>query len=286
MSLLTIASICPRMALVDPARNFAALTRWTKRAARSGAGLVFFPEMFLSGYVEGFMATAGLKKKMLKLAEPVPGPMTDQLCRLSRKLGIFICVGLLEKEGAKRFNTQVMIHPRRGLMGKFRKVHIGTPESWMAQPGTEYPIFEVKGVRIGIMICRDKSHPEAARILALEGAQLLLAPHSTTDLPDKRHTDWSLRICTVRAIENGCYLIANNNIYDCPLPPGRLPGGYSFGIDPYGKVIHCDRGRGDREKMAVITVDSKKVLERRKWEGKGFNLWTRRPKTYARLLRA
>lgn len=286
MSALTIASVCPRMDLSNPERNLRFFERWLRKAAAAGADLALFPEAFLSGYAEDFMLDAGCvnRKRYLNSAEPIPGSLTDRLCELSRRFGVFLCVGVREREGRHCYNTQVMIGPRKGLLGKYRKVHIGPTESWAFQPGDTYPVFRIKGVTVGIMICRDKSFPEVARILALEGAHLILAPHSTTDSTDHRFTDWSLKLCTARAMENGCFVVANNGIYDCPLPKTLRHGGYSFALDPFGKVIHCDHGPGGREKMALILIDTAKVRERRKWEGRKFNLFSRHPETYRRLI--
>ena len=79
-------------------------------------------------------------------------------------------------------------------------MQVGHCEQWVAQSGCEYPVFNVAGVPTGIMICRDKLYPGIARILTIEGAQLLLTLHDTIDTEAQRFVDWSLRICTVRAI--------------------------------------------------------------------------------------
>ena len=286
MPRIKVASICPRMRLSDPEVNLETLTRWSRKAADAGADLALFPEIFVTGYGEAFMYEGGYadREQFLSLAEPVPGPITEELVRLSRQLGIFLCAGLLERDGQSRFNTQVMIAPAKGHVGSYRKVQVDISEQWFSQPGKDWPVFDVRGVPTGIMICRDKSYPEAARILALEGAQLLLAPHATTERPNMGFRSWSLKICAVRAMENGCYLIANNNIYDCPISEDRRQAGYNFAIDPYGEVIHCDEGPEDTEKMALITVDTAKVRERREFEGPSFNLWSRRPEAYQRLV--
>ena len=223
-------------------------------------------------------------KAFIASAETVPGPATDTLEQVSRELGVFVCVGMLELEGGVRYNTQVVIDPSRGCLGGYRKVQASTFEQLFVKPGNDFPVFDINGIPTGILICRDKSHPEVARILALEGAQLLLAPHSTTDRPNQQFTSWSLKICAVRAMENGCYVIANNNIYESPMEGDRTQAGFNFAVDPYGSVIHCDEGDSGEEKMALVTVDSGKVEERREWEGSGFNLWTRRPEAYGRLI--
>ena len=286
MSRIIVASVCPLMGLSDPVRNLQTLTKWSCRAKEAGADLVLFPEAFITGYGEDFMYEDGYaeKQKFLSLAEPVPGPSTEALAEISEELGIFICAGVLEVDCGHRYNTQVMIDPERGYAGGYRKVQVGSGEAWFSEPGNDWPVFDVRGIPTGIMICRDKSHPEVARILALEGAILLLAPHASSQRADMGFTTWSLKICAVRAMENGCYLIANNNIYDCPMNAERAQAGYNFAIDPYGEIVHCDQGPGDVEKMALIVVDTDVVRRRRDLEGPGFNLFSRRPEAYGRLV--
>lgn len=287
MSHIRVASICARMGLCDRERNMETLRRWCVSARKAGADLAVFPEIFISGYAENFMCEAGYadRKTFLSLAEKVPGPSTQILEKIASELKLFICVGLLENGGGIRYNTQVVIDPEKGYLGCYRKVHVSAGEQWFSSPGHEWPVFDIAGVPTGIMLCRDKSHPESARILALEGACLLLAPHSCTTTPMMKFTEWSRAICVARAMENGCYVIMNNNIYDCPMDDRRLQSGYTVAIDPYGRTIHCDEGPGDVEKMAVVEVDMETVAARRAMEGPGsFNLWTRKPETYQRLV--
>jgi len=287
MSSIKVATICPRMALCDRERNIKNLEGWSAKAKNAGADMAVFPEMFISGYLESFMIDAGYahRETFLSMSEPTPGPTTRRLEKLSRELGIFICAGMLERDGQNNYNTQVMIDPAKGYVGRYRKVQIGGGEKWFCTPGDDWPVFDVLGVPTGVMLCRDKSHPEVARILALEGAQLLLVPHSTTDFAQMAFTTYSHRLCVGRAIENGCYVIANNNIYDCPMQGECRQAGYNMAIDPYGNTIHCDEGPGDEEKMALIDVDTAVVTQRRMREGlESFNLWTRRPQVYQRLV--
>lgn len=282
---LRVALICPKMALADPARNLQTLRHWVERASEQRADLVVFPEAFISGYAERFMIEAGSTSEegLRAAAEPVPGPSTDAILETSRELGIAICAGLIERDGDQYFNTQVMIDPDHGLLGCYRKTHVGPNERWLFAGGTEWPVFDIGGIPTGILLCRDKSHPEAARILALNGAQLLLIPHSSTQAEGMEFTSWSLKICVARAMENGCYVLSNNNIYDCPMANGRNLAGYSFAVDPFGEVIHCDEGPPDTEKMAIVTINPNKVADRRNAEGPGFNLETRQPGIYSSL---
>ena len=285
MAVLKVASVCPLMKPADPEANLQTLERWAMKATDAGADLVLFPETFISGYVTEEMCEKGLanKERFLATAEPIPGPATERLVDLSRRLGVSLCAGLLERDGQKRFITQIITTPERGLLGAYRKVQVAALESWFSESGNEFPVFDVGGIPTGIMICRDKSHPEVARVLALEGAILLLNPHSSTDTPQMRFTDWSLRLCTARAMENGCYIIANNPVFDCNINSEEQTA-YTFAIDPYGSVIHCDSPPGDTEKMALITVDTEVVHQRREMEGEHFNLWSRTPGAYQRLV--
>lgn len=288
MSKIKVASVCAPMKLSNPKANLATLSRASAEARQAGADLALFPEVFITGYATPEMYDAGYADRdtFCSLAEPVPGPSTEFIEGVSRSLGMFVCAGLLEKAGAKRHITQVMIDPEKGFVGRYRKIQVGAIEAWFAEPGDEFPVFDVRGIPTGILICRDKSHPEIARILALEGAQLLLNPHSSHSCKPAGKmgfTDWSLRICTTRAMENGCYLIVNNNIFDCPVDDDTQSG-HTFALDPYGNVIHCDEGPGHEARTAIIEVDTDVVRERREMEGDHFNLWTRTPSAYHRLV--
>ena len=282
MAKLKIATVCPRMKLANSQENLSSAACWAEKSSKAGADLLFLPETFITGYATEAMYEAGYANKdtFLALAEALPGPGTEHLEDISRKCGIYICVGILEREGDDYYNSQVIISPEKGYLGKYRKVQVGSSDVWFSRPGNQFPIFDVAGFSTGIMICRDKSHPEVARILALEGAQLLLNPHCT---PGDNFTSWSLRLCTARAQENGCYLIANNPIFDCPLDP-QQQAGHLFAIDPYGELLSCTEGPGSEEKFEIIEVDTEIVQKRRDMEGVDFNLYSRLPEHYARLV--
>ena len=285
MARLKVAVLWPVMKLSCPRENLATLTQWAGTAAGKSAQLLLLPETFITGYATESMYEAGYadKQAFLSLAEPVPGPSTDAIAELSNTLNLHICAGLLERDGDSYFNTQVITGPEQGYMGKYRKIQIASTERWFSQPGTEYPIFDICGIPTGIMLCRDKSHPEIARILAIEGAHLILNPHCTPDSPQQPFTSWSMNLCRARAMENGCYLIANNCVFDCPISP-ETQAGYAFAIDPYGNIIFCTEGPGTQDGMAIIEVDSNIVRQRRDMEGQDFNLWSRSPEVYHRLV--
>jgi predicted amidohydrolase len=282
---LTLASICPLMAPGDPDVNMRTLARWVGAAAEQGADLALFPETFITGYIGDVVDywPADRKRAFIDLAQPVPGPIVQNLEKLASETGVHVCAGMLERDGEHCYNTQVLVRADTGFTGRYRKVQVAQREQWFSEPGDEFPVFDIGGITTGLMICRDKSFPEIARILALNGAQLLLNPHSTTACPDRDFVDWSIRLCTARAMENGCYLIANNNVVDIDRE-GSRSAGYTFAIDPWGEVIHRDTGPGDEEKLALVCVDSEVVARRRASEGGHFNLWSRTPGAYGRLI--
>ncbi len=287
MPCITIASICPLMTPAEPRANLNRLHDWTRKAAAAKADLALFPEMFVTGYI-GICDAApkpstAQQHAFRDLAEPIPGPTTGLLEDEAKSASIHVCAGLLEREGDVLYNTQVLVCPDRGLLGAYRKVQVGHSEAWYSSPGDRFPVFDVKGVPAGILICRDKSFPEIARILALEGAKLLLNPHAAVENDRRLFRDWSRRLCAARAMENGCYLIANNSICTESVAPDRHAG-YSFALDPYGRVVHCDEDPGDAVKMSLIEVDTDVVDRRRAEEGVHFNLWSRNPSAYARLV--
>ena len=290
MPKIIIAAVCPLMKLSNPQANMDTMRRWSQIAKSGGADVVLFPETFITGYATEGMYNGGYAQKdfFLSLAQQVPGPLVNETIRMSREIGIHICTGILETQANKLFNTQFIVSPTEGYLGKYRKIQVASIEAWFSIPGEEFPVFNLLDIPTAIMICRDKSFPEIARIYALKGAVLLLNPHCTPqDAHGEGFVPWALRLCTARAMENGCYLVANNPIFDCSdymETNDQKQAGHSFAIDPWGKVLHCDDSPGDVEKIAYVTIDTDTVAKRREEEGKDFNLWSRLPNVYHPLV--
>jgi predicted amidohydrolase len=132
------------------------------------AELLVLPELFNTGYA--FTS----KEEAWSLAEEVPqGATTEALCGIARKKNIHIVAGLCEKDGGRLFNSAVLVGPE-GFRGIYRKIHLFYEENFWFQPGDGgFKVFDIGACRIGIMICFDWFFPEAARILALKGAQII-----------------------------------------------------------------------------------------------------------------
>ena len=145
----------------------------------------------------------------MAFAESVPGPTTDRIASICKELNTFVVCGMLEKSGSQLFNTAVLIGPD-GLIGSYRKVHLpylGVDR--FTTPGDRpFEVFEAAGVRIGMLICYDGGFPEAARVLAIRGADIILLP--TNWPPGGAYmAEFSINC---RAMENGVYFAAVNRI--------------------------------------------------------------------------
>jgi predicted amidohydrolase len=149
-------------------------------------------------------------------AEPVPGPTTERMAQQARRYNAWIAFSIVERDGSDLFNTGVLIDRTGKIAGKYRKVQLPFEEvSRGIAPGSDFPVFATEFGRVGMLICHDASFPEAARELALKGAELILMPI------------WGGREALVRAraIENGIYLATSG--YDYP----------SEIISPTGEVL-------------------------------------------------
>ena len=161
----------------DKDYNFRRIEALASRAVSEGARIVSFHECCITGYT--FLQELA-REDLAALAEMVPeGPSTRRLIGLSQKLDAAILAGLIESEGGRLFNTYVAVSPE-GFVSKHRKLHAFI--SPHLSPGDEFRVFELCGVRSGILTCYDNNLVENPRILALMGAEVIFAPHVTCGL--------------------------------------------------------------------------------------------------------
>jgi predicted amidohydrolase len=172
----------------DKPPQFAALIA---KAATRKADLIVLPET-LTYY--------GTGKKMHECAEPIPGPSTEYFGRLAVKHDLYIVAGLLEREGPAVYNVAVLISPNGKVIGKYRKVTLprGEIEAGIT-PGRDYPVFETRFGKVGMMICYDGFFPEVARALAIQGAEVIVWPV------------WGCNplLASARACENHVYVVSS-----------------------------------------------------------------------------
>ena len=282
---LKVAAVASNICYADVEKNLANIEKWSSLASEKGAKLVLFPEGSVSGYLNTELTAKnyGSRESLLKVAEPVPGKSTVKLESYAKKARLFICAGIAECDKDNIYNTQVLVGPD-GYIGKYRKVHPAAIESLVYKGGTEFPVFDVCGFKVGINICADKSFPEAARIMAIKGAEIILMPHCTATGRQQPFPEWSRKIIIGRSMDNAVFSVVTNGILDIydEKDENFAPAGLPFVIDPYGNVVSELTEKGGEEKMLVVELDSQLVKERR--NNPNFNLNLRCPKSYHALV--
>jgi len=285
---VTIALVQHASPVGHKAENLDRTLALVRAAAASGATLIALPELGITGHA-GHAA-------MVAEAEPVPdGPACRALNDLAAALRVTVSAGIAELDRGIHYNTQFLVGPD-GYIGKQRKVHLSRDEYFYFRAGTRLPVVCAAGARIGTMICYDSDFPETARCLAVEGAEILLAPHAARSgawgTPEdrlravaarKRH--WALTLAC-RALDNGCFVAACNtagrSADDLPGVDANHPGGCAV-FDPYGALVAESRSTDVAEELVIATLDGSLVARRR--SEACFNLQTRRPEVYGALVR-
>jgi len=220
MSLWKIAAVQMDCRLADVAHNVATIRSALRQAANAGARLVICPECALSGYC--FTS----RDEALPHAEPLPGPSTQLLLEECARLNVWLVAGMLERDGDRLFNAAALLGPN-GQATSYRKVHLpclGIDR--FVDPGDRpFAVHDLGGLRIGITICYDGSFPEASRVLALAGADLIVLPtnwpedgrRAATYLPAARALENRVYYAAVNRVgeERGFRFIGHSKILDC-----------------------------------------------------------------------
>ena len=283
-----------RLALVqmacgtDTNANMEEADRRVRAAAADGARLVVLPELYRSPYFCQRQDPAAFD-----LAEPIPGPTTARLGAAARETGAWVIASVFERRARGLYhNTAALLAPD-GTAALYRKTHIPHDpqfeEKYYFAPGdTGFRVFDLGPLRVGVLICWDQWFPEAARLCALAGADLIVYPTAIGWLPEEQaaegaaqHEAWRT-VQRGHAIANGCYVAAVNRV-------GREPGpGADRAIDFWGGSFVCDpmgillAEAGAAPETLVADLDPGRIeTVRRIWPF----LRDRRPETYAGLLR-
>ncbi|HET9726351.1 MAG TPA: carbon-nitrogen hydrolase [Gemmatimonadales bacterium] len=257
--------------VADPAVNMRKAMDGVREAARRGAQIVCLQELFRSQYfcqVEDH--------RFFELAEPIPGPSTETFAALARELGVVIIASLFEKRAEGLYhNTAAIIDADGRYLGKYRKMHIPDDpqyyEKFYFTPGDlGFHSWDTRFGRIGVLVCWDQWYPEAARLTAMSGAQILFYPTAIGWLPPEKaehgaqqQAAWET-IQRSHAIANGVYVCAVNRVGHEGDPSGGIEfWGGSFVADPGGRVL-VKGGTGDE--VLTATVDLGKVdVSRTHW---------------------
>jgi N-carbamoylputrescine amidase len=231
-----------------------------REAAQKGAQIVCLQELFTSLYfcdVEDY--------DNFKLAEAIPGPSTDTLSAVAKELGVVIIASLFEKRAQGLYhNTTAVLDADGAYLGKYRKMHIpddpGFYEKFYFTPGDlGYKVFKTKFATIGVLICWDQWYPEAARITALMGAEILFYPTAigwatTQDEATniEQYNAWQT-IQRSHAVANGVHVVSVNRVGE---EAGVKFWGGSFFANPFGALIH--QTSTDDEEVVVQELDLNK----------------------------
>ncbi|NQD87662.1 hydratase [Paenarthrobacter sp. CM16] len=162
----------PQVGIENKKSNVESTLLLIAEAAREGARLIVLPELASTGY------SFDTREEAYLHAESVPdGPTSQAWIEAARQHDAYVVAGILEQEGVALYDTAVLIGPE-GFIGKYRKTHLWNREKLLFTPGTEYPVFDTKIGRIGLLICWDIWFPEVARILAAQGADIICSTNN------------------------------------------------------------------------------------------------------------
>ena len=255
------AALIQMRCAADPAENLRRALEFTRQAARNGARLICLPELFGSRYFCQSEDSAHFG-----LAEPVPGPGTEAFAAIAAQFDATIVISLFERRAPGLFhNTAAVLDGRKGYVGKYRKMHIPDDpryyEKYYFTPGDlGFRSFVTGAGNLGVLICWDQWFPEAARLTALKGAEILIFPTAIGWHPEERarageqqHEAWELAQ-RAHAVANGCYVLTINRTGFEPDPAGNGGiefWGQSFAVAPDGRIL----ARGPADAEAIIEIE-------------------------------
>ena len=258
----------------DVKANMRHIAEGIERLADDGAQLVVLQELHNSLY---FCQTEDVDN--FNLAEPVPGPSTEFYGGLARRFGVVIVTSLFEKRAAGLYHNTAVVMERDGsIAGKYRKMHIPDDpayyEKFYFTPGDIgfHPIDTSVG-RLGVLVCWDQWYPEAARLMALQGAEILVYPTAigyadsdTLDEQERQREAWTT-VQRGHAVANGLPVVTANRVGFEPDPSGQTKGisfwGSSMAVGPQGEMLW--RAGRDEEESAVIDIDMSRCEQVRRW---------------------
>jgi len=257
----------------DPAANLATACAKIREAATRGAKVVCLPELFRSPY---FCQTEDAS--LFDLAEEIPGPSTEALGWEARRSGVVVIASLFERRAAGLYhNTTVVIGTDGSILGQYRKMHIPDDPSYYEKfyftPGDlGFHIVPTEFGNLGVLVCWDQWFPEAARLVAMRGADIIFYPTAIGWHPAEKAANGAAQRDAWRtvqrghAIANGVYVAAINRVgLETPAgPPGLEFWGSSFLCDPQGVVLA--EGSIERQEILFGTVDPARIEDvRRNW---------------------
>ena len=245
----------------DPAANLKKTLSLAKEAAKRGANIICTQELFRSQYF-----CQSEDHGNFKLAEKIPGPSTEAFQKFARKHGVVVIASLFEKRASGLYhNTAAVIDADGSLLGIYRKMHIPDDplyyEKFYFTPGdTGFRSWKTKFGKIGVLICWDQWYPEAARLTALQGAEIIFYPTAIGWHPkekkkhgENQHSAWET-IQRAHAVANGCFVAVCNRIgHETPVgEPGIEFWGQSFVAGTSGQILA--KAKSNKEEILLVPV--------------------------------
>ena len=254
--------------------NLAKTEAGIRKAAAGGAKLVLLQELHAGPY---FCQVESLE--FFDLAEPIPGPTCDFLAGLARELDVVIVGSIFERRGPGLYhNTAVVLDRAKGLVGKYRKMHIpddpGYYEKYYFTPGDlGFEPIDTSVGRLGVMVCWDQWFPEAARLMALAGADILLYPtaigwdeNDDSAEQQRQHEAWQL-VQRAHAVANNLPVAACNRTGREPDPAGGASGivfwGGSFVAGNQGEILALGPTHGESVVLTTLNLERTEQVRRR-----------------------
>jgi N-carbamoylputrescine amidase len=256
-----------------PDENLKRTIKAAEDAAKKGAQIICTQELFRSYYF-----CQNEDHDNFKLAETIPGPSTDAFSKIAKKHNVVIIASLFEKRAAGVYhNTAAMIDSDGSLLGIYRKMHIPDDplfyEKFYFTPGDlGFIAWKTKKAKIGTLVCWDQWYPEAARLTAMQGAEILFYPTAIGWHPREKakygedhHSSWEVSQ-RAHAVANGCYVAAVNRIgLEQPIGGDGIEfWGQSFVANPSGRILQ--KASVDKEETLIVPCDLAKVdTQRTHW---------------------
>ncbi|MBF0762453.1 carbon-nitrogen hydrolase [Dysgonomonas mossii] len=258
----------------DIQKNIAGLKDKIRKAANEGAQLIVLQELHNSLYFCQVEDT-----NIFDLAETIPGPSTDDFGTLAKELGVVIVLSLFERRAPGLYhNTAVVIEKDGTIAGKYRKMHIPDDpayyEKFYFTPGDlGFKPIETSLGKLGVLVCWDQWYPEAARLMAMAGADILIYPTAigweSTDTEDEKSRQLGAWVTAQRghAVANGLHVVSVNRTGYEPDPSGQTNGitfwGNSFVAGPQGEILW--QASNDKEEVQIVEIDMKRSEQVRRW---------------------
>lgn len=267
----TIGLVQMRMT-ADKERNLAAAEAAVADAAKRGAEVVCLPELFTGHYFCQKEDAA-----LFDLAEPIPGPSEARLAAAAKRNNVVVVGSLFERRMAGVYHNTATVHDATGeLLGLYRKMHIPDDplflEKFYFTPGDlGFKVFSTPAAKVGTLVCWDQWYPEAARLTALQGAEVIFYPTAIgwhpkekAEFGEAQQSAWETSM-RGHAIANGTYVAAVNRVgHEQIVGDGLEFWGGSFVSDPFGRLVA--KASADREEVLVVPCDRKKMEDvRRNW---------------------